>query len=763
MHLSRLIGIAVALQLLPLSAARAEPIGRPPVVVNEIFYNAPNDLTNLQWIEIHNTGNEPVDLGGWTLDEGKLYLFPAGSRIEARGYLVLAFDPQQFRKIYSLPALGPLKRPLGRGGGRLELRDAQQKPVDVARYRDREPWPVSADGYSASLERICPSAPGDLPANWAGSPLPAAAPQPAGTPGRPNASYSAVLPPVIGPVSATPDDLTPGQPLHVEAEVKGNASPSEVSLLYRTVTDGREGEETAVPMTRDAATGRYRASIPAQSAGVLIRYRVRAVGEAGVKRLYPTENDLRPALSAYVHEKWQPSKIAFGLILRIGADRPNPAEAEPVTQPSPGRPGGFRDFRAGEGEIRPPGGVNVVRGGAVPAPPPGAANGAPRGFGPGFFGGEEEPPRPPRGASAFVYVDPKSGKMTLFDYVNLLSRNRGPGWYRGYRIFFHKDRPLNGMSAVNLVLEGSEWSLLAEALAFDLYQRAGNAAPLTEFLRVWVDGRMDGYHLMVERVNRAFLRRNKLNDQGNLYKLLWYGDGLVGQHQKNTNPHTGHGDLLALVGLLRKSKGDEQWKVIQEHFNVNQVATYFAVNMVLSHWDGFFNNYFTYHDTQGTKKWEMYPWDQDKSWGFHDAIGEDEVFFDMPLTFGMAGAAPPGGGNQGFGGPFGGGAAWWRPPGHFSGPLLANPQFRKVFLARTKEILDRIYTKEVYFPLIDEMADRVREDVILRARARGEDAASGTRALARNVEMLKTHLLKRREFLLQQPELRALGDRNARG
>jgi len=26
--------------------------------------------------------------------------------------------------------------------------------------------------------------------------------------------------------------------------------------------------------------------------------------------------------------------------------------------------------------------------------------------------------------------------------------------------------------------------------------------------------------------------------------------------------------------------------VIQDNFNVNEVATYFAVNMVLSHWDG---------------------------------------------------------------------------------------------------------------------------------------------------------------------------------
>ena len=39
----------------------------------------------------------------------------------------------------------------------------------------------------------------------------------------------------------------------------------------------------------------------------------------------------------------------------------------------------------------------------------------------------------------------------------------------------------------------------------------------------------------------------------------------------------------------------------------------------------------------------------------------------------------------------GGGRVWWRRGGHFSGPLLANPHFRKVFLARTRELLDKTF------------------------------------------------------------------------
>jgi hypothetical protein len=799
----RLMGIAVLLAFLPLTAALAD------VVINEILYNAPDDRDSMQWIEFYNTGAESVDLSDWSLDQGKVFVFPAGTRIPARGYLVVALDPDAFRKIYDLPAIGPLKRPLKRGSERLELRDARRNRVDVARYKDEAPWPVSADGYSASVERICPSAPGEEPENWAGSPLPPDAPRPAGTPGKPNASFSPALPPVFLAVSAGPEAPAPGQPLQVEAELKHAGALREVALLYRVVAGGAEGKEVSLPMVRDAARERYRASIPAQPAGTLVRYRIRAVGTDGARRLYPAEHDLRPTLSAYVQEKPEPAKIPFGIIIRT---RPDPAESEGVDPLAPPRFGGPRFFR-GEGPggprpPRPPGapGRPGEGEGERPAPQPGGAAGTgrraldgargravqsrprigapapnpPGGFGRGrpgeggppggfmrFFQRQPDVPRSPRGSSAFVYVDPRTGKSALFDHIHVASRARGP-MYRGYKVFFHKDRALNGLRSVNLVMEGDESGMMVEALAYDLYHRAGNAAPLSEFIRVWLDGRMIGYHLMVERPSRSFLRRNNLNDEGNLYKLIWYGRDLVDKHEKKTHVQSGHEDLLALVDRLEKTRGDEEWELIRQSFNVDQVATYFAVNMILSHWDGFFNNYFAYHDTGGTKRWEIYPWDQDSTWGLRASFrGDGEVFFNMPLTYGMEGDRPPGVpdhsvrngefGGFGSGSPFARGApGWWRPPGYFSGPLLANPQFRNVFLTRTKEILDRFYTQEIYFPLIDQLADRVREDAILRARAMGRDPEFGAQALARTVERLKSHLVKRRQFLLEQAELRAL-------
>ncbi len=35
------------------------------VVINEIMYRAPDDFKQLEYVELWNTGSEPVNIGGW--------------------------------------------------------------------------------------------------------------------------------------------------------------------------------------------------------------------------------------------------------------------------------------------------------------------------------------------------------------------------------------------------------------------------------------------------------------------------------------------------------------------------------------------------------------------------------------------------------------------------------------------------------------------------------------------------------------------------
>lgn len=101
---------------------------------------------------------------------------------------------------------------------------------------------------------------------------------------------------------------------------------------------------------------------------------------------------------------------------------------------------------------------------------------------------------------------------------------------------------------------------------------------------------------------------------------------------------------------------------------------------------------------------------------------------------------------------------WWRRAGVFSGPLLANPRFRAVFLCRVKEILETVYTEDICLPLIDDMTSRLEDDARLRAELWGLDPKPHVERLRENAASLREHLRKRRPFLLEQKELTCAED-----
>jgi hypothetical protein len=268
-----------------------------------------------------------------------------------------------------------------------------------------------------------------------------------------------------------------------------------------------------------------------------------------------------------------------------------------------------------------------------------------------------------------------------------------------------------------------------------------------------MDGRLLGYHLLLDQPDKSFLTRHGRDDSGNMYKLLWYGQGVVGKHVKKSNRSTGHDDLLKVINGLNKKTGAEQWEFIKENFNVEELVNYFVVNMCIQNWDGFFNNYFAYHDTGGIGKWEMYPWDEDKTWGDYDGASPDYDWYEMPLTYGMNGDQSPSLDRRSkanrMQGPFGG-VSWWRAPGYFSGPLLANPEFRKLFLARLREFCTTTFTDEKLFPIINAMEKRLEPEIAIRVNAPGEDAQYTLQRFHKDIQSFRNQVQNRRKFILAE-------------
>lgn len=654
------------------------------VVLNEILYHPPRDQDGLQFVEMANAGPRAVDMGGWSFVSGLRFVFPAGTRLEPGGFLVVVRNRSEFRERYGaeVPVAGQFEGRLSHGGERVALADAAGRVVDEVRYDDRAPWPLSADGGSASLERICPWAAGTDWANWAPARMPRVR-APVGTPGRTNDAYAPNLPPRVSGWTRQPADPAPGQAVTVTVRVADADGVGWVRLGWREVSDGVAGVEQTLPMRRRAGTaqdGVYEAVLPGRPEGRVVRYRVMATDGTGVERVEPSTNDLRTAWS---YALWRNTNTARVPVAFLGQAR--------------------------EGE----GGGRMRRGRLADALAPELA----------------------RGEDTLVYLPAGGGPVQLFDFIQVTPR------VAGRRVRLLKDQVLDGMTTVNVTMESAR-SAVEEVLAYELYERVGVPAPRAGHWRVTVNGRDLGWQLVFEQINENFLARRGRDDSGRLYKLLWYGRGVEGQHEKKTDLDGDHGDLLdVLEGLHAASDPAAQWTFIERHFNVTNFLNYYVVGMCLQNWDGFFNNYFTYHDTGGTGRWEIYPWDQDKTWGDHHGLREGESWYTMPLTYGMAGDRPPGMGPGGGGRGRGGTPSWWRGPGWFSGPLLANPEFRRRFLARLGEVCRTGFTPEVMGPRVDDLAARLEPEMADEA-ARAE--------LRGYLQSVRDQLVHRRAFILTE-------------
>jgi hypothetical protein len=188
-----------------LGAANA-PLLIGPVVITEIMYRPPEvyvnganwNNTEDEFVELRNISGDTVQLfdparptNTWKLDRAVEFSFPMNVSIPAGGYLlVVNFNPATdatqlaaFRSKYNLspsvPLYGPYKGDLSNGDETVALyrpdvpetagANAGQVPyvlVDEVHYSDQAPWPIGADGFGPSLQRIVESNYGNDASNW---------------------------------------------------------------------------------------------------------------------------------------------------------------------------------------------------------------------------------------------------------------------------------------------------------------------------------------------------------------------------------------------------------------------------------------------------------------------------------------------------------------------------------------------------------------------------------------------------------------------
>jgi hypothetical protein len=166
-----------------LVAGGKAPAAPPAVVLNEIHYHPADGSRAGEFVELYNHGSEDVDLGGWMLTGGAQFLFPPGSVIPGRGYLLVAANSQFLIARYGLaPPLvaGEYAGSLSNSRDSLRLWTPGRYLASFIDYTDSDPWPETPDGLGPSLERLSPLREESDSQAWAASIVIG------GTPGAPN-------------------------------------------------------------------------------------------------------------------------------------------------------------------------------------------------------------------------------------------------------------------------------------------------------------------------------------------------------------------------------------------------------------------------------------------------------------------------------------------------------------------------------------------------------------------------------------------------
>ena len=150
------------------------------LVITEIHYHPATigeDSPNLEFVELHNSQQWAEDLGGFRLSGDVDFTFPAGTKIGAGEYLVIAGAPEDVADYYGIQnVLGPWEDGLSNRAGTVRLRHRAGALLLEVEYQDRGEWPVTADGFGHSLTLAKPSFGEGNPEAWRASFLPGGSP-----------------------------------------------------------------------------------------------------------------------------------------------------------------------------------------------------------------------------------------------------------------------------------------------------------------------------------------------------------------------------------------------------------------------------------------------------------------------------------------------------------------------------------------------------------------------------------------------------------
>ncbi len=645
------------------------------VVINEIQYNPP-DESLYEFIELYNPTRSTIDLSGYAFIEGIEYAFPEGSSIPAQGYLLVVKNPSDTHwNQFSRIKMGPYIGKLSDQGEEIVLRSPDGHEIDRLTYCDFDPWPRGADGYGPSLERISPDLPSDDYHSWKASRN-----RSGGSPQAENTVIDTLDRPAIVSFEIRPEHPTSLDDVEIHVSLDTPDTIQQVELRYETVFLSSSESPLSIPMelnSKNPESAVYQAALPPQPSQTLVRFNFNIERVDGKTLRLPDRMAPRPFESYFVYDNEIPSLLPILWIF----------------------PYVFTRLHVDSMAIR---GVAV---------------------------------KPVESETIELY-DGTRIESSLVDNSGLKVKFLKGEEYRG-------DRTINiGPEVSTHPNSGGPQTSHTEQMGLWIFQDFDVLTPRCDWYRA-IEGSEHTQRAVTQQPNECFLELNNRDPNSNIYKIAYNESNSIPgmsniHYAKKTNLDEGNEDLYEFIRTINSADSDESARALRLYLNVDEVINYSVAGVLLSNWDGFFNNMFLVHSPQPVDKWECVPWDLDKTFGYTDGYPpHSTMFVEMPLAFPLDGRADL--------------AA--RTPGPVSRAVHKDAELNAEYLRRVREALDGRFSEERMIGTINATETLLLQDLALLEETIGRKRNDRREQIEDASETMRTFIRLRREFLLAQPEL----------
>ena len=201
----------------------------------------------------------------------------------------------------------------------------------------------------------------------------------------------------------------------------------------------------------------------------------------------------------------------------------------------------------------------------------------------------------------------------------------------GLRVDFNRyepDQEFLGLKSLVLDNAVQDSSMAKEAIAMQLFRRMGLEASREAHARLFINGEYVGLYLIVEDVDKRFLKRAFGDDDGYLYEYNWVepyyfefrgpDPGLYSPAMFEPKTHERDPRVASLVDMIRtanEAPDGELAAAMAPFLDLKALATHIAVENFIAEVDGFtgyagMNNFYLYQFS-GSNQFRFLPWDKD--------------------------------------------------------------------------------------------------------------------------------------------------------